>query len=400
MTALAHLLITRFSYRGTEWHSGQDPLAPERLARRLELFKVTALPSVLSQTHKDFLWVLIVDPALPDALLNELKDLTAPHPRVHFHRYSSRDDLTACDWLRPCLQDAPGYIVTTLLDDDDMLFSGFAAAVRQWMQSVSERSPQPLLGLLGCGKALQWDYVASRRFPAGYTKPWQRHIDVPGVGPCAFPVSAGFTVLVKWPEVNRTVLDYEHLWAPFYFADEAALAGLRRGSDSLVDNLILPKRAMLAAAAEAAGRDLDSALAEPPFQHLPGDRVQAVMVNHSHNDQVLRLFEKPAMPEEIAAIDSLRGFALDLAAARQYARPLPRSLPVLASLLRLAWQVEGKRGPQSLFGRLKRGATAAARILSGYLAASVEAAMAPRRPNPDGSRQPRSQAKQHGIREQ
>jgi len=52
---------------------------------RIKLFKTFCLPTMVHQTTNDFLWVILIDPELNDALLFQIKELVAPYP--HFYLY-------------------------------------------------------------------------------------------------------------------------------------------------------------------------------------------------------------------------------------------------------------------------------------------------------------------------
>lgn len=51
-------------------------------ASRLELFKTFCLPTMISQSTSNFLWIILVDPNLHPSLMEELKQLVEPYP--HF----------------------------------------------------------------------------------------------------------------------------------------------------------------------------------------------------------------------------------------------------------------------------------------------------------------------------
>jgi hypothetical protein len=82
----AHVVITRFSYRGRgmfkhvfvpPFRSREDPLEPKRLDIRFMLFELVCLPSVLAQAEQDVAWILLVDSELPTPYQARLRSLVS-----------------------------------------------------------------------------------------------------------------------------------------------------------------------------------------------------------------------------------------------------------------------------------------------------------------------------------
>src|SRR4051812_42823971 len=103
---LSHFLLTRFSYRPVlqrsafpGWMSTDDPLDPDRLETRFQLFTMFCLPSVLQQTNKNFWWLIIVDPVLPTRYRERLKELCRAHAQTRLIDYESGIDLGSLRWL-------------------------------------------------------------------------------------------------------------------------------------------------------------------------------------------------------------------------------------------------------------------------------------------------------------
>jgi len=65
---------------------------------RLELFKTFCLPTMVSQTTSDFLWIILVDPILHPSMMDELKQLVAPYPHFYIMRKIAMEiDLKSLD---------------------------------------------------------------------------------------------------------------------------------------------------------------------------------------------------------------------------------------------------------------------------------------------------------------
>ena len=70
-----HIIKTRFmQHQPTLVHLGKA---------RLVLFKTFCLPSMLHQSTQNFFWIIYVDPALDDYLLQEMKKLLDPYPHYY-----------------------------------------------------------------------------------------------------------------------------------------------------------------------------------------------------------------------------------------------------------------------------------------------------------------------------
>ena len=120
-SSYSHIIITRFSYRAVAMSRSFDPLDTAALSRRFDVFEATCLPSILGQTCKNFSWVLLVDEMLPAAFRLRLENLVSGHVNAFLHCYSKNLRLGTLNWLVPYFGESKDYIVSTVLDDDDML---------------------------------------------------------------------------------------------------------------------------------------------------------------------------------------------------------------------------------------------------------------------------------------
>ena len=306
-SSYSHIIITRFSYRGFKMPRSFDPLDTAVLSRRFDVFEATCLPSILGQTCKDFSWVLLVDEMLPAAFRSRLENLVSGHVSAFLHCYSKNLRLGTLDWLVPYLGESRDHIVSTMLDDDDMLCADFVAQIKTHLNGLQARNGLPRLLLMACQNAVQWDMVAKRHAPLGYVKPWQaRSPD----GRCYHPPSTGFSALSDYPDTNLSIFRFSHHLARFYFADAEAVAGIsndvrkrsKRARTESIRRATLAKREVVPSGAAAL------------LHWIPGDAPQALIVNHGTNRQVLRLFYSARQRVKIDGPASLAGFPIDWAA--------------------------------------------------------------------------------------
>jgi hypothetical protein len=303
----AHAVITRFSYRGAfgPLRAGRDPLDPSTLERRFAVFQATCLPSLLGQTTRNFLWVLLVDTALPATFRQRLERLVSDHPDARLVSFSKRLNLQSLDWLAPHMAPHEGHLTTTTLDDDDLLHAGYVQAVDAHVDELRSRNALAPLLLLGCARTLQWDLAASRNAAFGHVKPWK-----PGTTDEPYPPSAGLSLVSRYPDTNHSVFAFRHDLAPWYFDAQAS----QRDLSSHLRAHIEKTRAAVGWTAERA-RDGASAPAE--YHWLSGEALQALVTNHGANLQPIRLLMGRRQRRKVDGPNDLPGFPVDFAAASQ-----------------------------------------------------------------------------------
>jgi hypothetical protein len=323
-----HFVITRFSIRARSaagedpptplrWVTAREPLDPVRLELRFRLFETFCLPSVLGQTDQDFTWIIVVDSALSASYRDRLQALAGAHRRMKVVAYDPPMDLAAARWLAPFIEPTTTHLVTTNLDDDDALFTGFTATIRNQLRERAADDRLPNFLILGCMNYLQWDLAPARSAPLGYCKPWHR---------AGFPSSAGYTLCGRYPEYDLSVQALMHSKTFYYFNPERMPRG-PRGTQSL---------GALHRAAEAARDDWKLWSVERNFLAVRHDAPQALMGNHLENSEQGRVFEARADRKIVTGAADFRGFAVDLDAAGRTLELLGGHRGVLPGLIRRA----------------------------------------------------------------
>ena len=310
----SHVIITRFSCRGFAKRPRFDPLDPAVLSRRFDVFEATCLPSILGQTCKNFSWVLIVDERLPAAFRLRLENLVSGHVSAFLQCYSKDLPLRTLNWLVPYAVGGKDCVVSTWLDDDDMLCGNFVAQIRAHLHDLQARSGLPRFLLMACRNALQWDMVAKRHAPLGYLKPWQPRTPDGRY----YPPSTGFSALSAYPDPNLSIFRFGHYLARFYFADDETVARMSNHAQKRIKEVRteLTRRAILTNGAVVPG-------GEELLHWIPGEAPQALIVNHGANIQMLRLFYNARKRIKVDGPASLAGFPVDLAAVARYLEKHP-----------------------------------------------------------------------------
>jgi len=302
------VLITRFSYRGKGVFGGidgptfvqsEDPLSPERLELRFKLFEFTCLPSVLGQTQQNFLWIVLVDPQLPQRYYERLSSLVSGRDRTFIHPFDRRFSLAELEWLGSHIP-SEGRVITTNLDDDDCIPRQFVQAMQQHVESLEPRSAPPPIGIIGSKSGLEWDLVPAVNAPLGWKAPWHRGNWV---------LSVGLSLYCRVPEFALCVLGLRHRWADTYldFKKPPVNANAAWFRESVVR------------AAHTYGIDLARWDAADLFHDISRGVGAVILTNHHGNDQATRLLEPKPGRVGISSAEAFPDFAIDWVKARQFA---------------------------------------------------------------------------------
>jgi hypothetical protein len=295
---LEHLIITRFAVRmqdalrcvgGPTFFADRDPLARDNLALRSRLLDFTSLPSVRAQTDPDVAWVLLVDRDLPASYRGRLEARVRQVRRGHLHVYDPGDDMGGLAWCRPYLRRGTTHVLTTTLDDDDVLPAATAAGFRHHAEGLARAGRLPPAMIMAFTEVVQWDLLPSPTAPLGYRSPWHRG---------RFPASCGFSLLAAVEE-DASVMALRHRFGAAFFDPDAPVTN---------ENVAFA-RARFA-----------HVLAAWPKEALFWDATAALgpvlMCNHFVNDQETRLSETKAHRARVRRPEDLP-FPIDWAA---YAR--------------------------------------------------------------------------------
>ena len=276
-----HFLITRYSVAGPispaqRWFRKEPLFDPERLAHRLQLFRMATLPSVAAQTDQDFEWIVMVDPALPRTHRDALEESLSVRARTHVVEHAPQPAPWRAAWLAPFVDDAAAPLVSTLLDDDDALPRTFMAALRNAAADVRGMPAHPWFRIFAYRGPRQWDLKPGASAPLGTCAPWHRRRKGK-----TYPAAPGLTLQTSASSYDVNVLAIAHT-----SAIDVLEPGLRM-TDPDGRNM----RRLLVAAARAAGDDPASWSPALRFRALDAVTAPPTMLNHAFNDQARRLME-------------------------------------------------------------------------------------------------------------
>jgi hypothetical protein len=128
-----HYLITRFNIRVSGFGpETMDSSAMDEgwLRERVKLFNTICVPSVIGQRNTNFEWLIYMDPSTS---LDEFAHLTESTFPVHFIFATDYEDMIKDIRLR--IVAAPSsFVITTRLDNDDVISSVFIETIQQSFQ--------------------------------------------------------------------------------------------------------------------------------------------------------------------------------------------------------------------------------------------------------------------------
>lgn len=127
-----HFLITRFNIRITGY--GPERMTShhadeEWLRERLFFFKTYCVPAVISQSNKDFKWLIYFDSLTPIPILDEVIQLKANIPNVEIILTDHYDDFITDIKLKINTVPEP-FVISSRLDNDDLISTTFIQSVQ------------------------------------------------------------------------------------------------------------------------------------------------------------------------------------------------------------------------------------------------------------------------------
>ncbi|SDB48211.1 Putative rhamnosyl transferase [Flavobacteriaceae bacterium MAR_2010_188] len=136
---MQHFLITRFNLTNKTWSSGKkEPinLTSDWLNNRFQLFETYCLPSVLNQTNKNFIWLVLYDTKTPASFLEKINSYNSKLSNYKPVFIDGFNGLTTGlkDEISKDLSNDSNFIITTRLDNDDAIHKDFVATIQQSFQ--------------------------------------------------------------------------------------------------------------------------------------------------------------------------------------------------------------------------------------------------------------------------
>jgi hypothetical protein len=321
---LQHIIITPFSYRRIDYQPDKmpDPLNPRILKKRFQFFEMITLPSLKAQEHKDFTWVIVIDPELPAAYRRKFETVTAGMQNVFLHNFTRERAQNSLAWLKPYIHAETDYLINTLLDADDGVFRGFAKYLHGYFANLIETEQIQPLHFLVCKNVFQWDFFYKAKAPFGFIKPWTRKN--------VLTVSAGLTACCKYPEMDFSILDVDHRFVGLLFNDKT-----QSNLDSGVIYGVGEFRNKINAIAAKSGLAWNGEVTrEKHYHQISTEQPQTLILNNLLNDRFFRAFEGLGQRKVFDKLTSVPGIEINYDLA---ARLITKNRKTFPLLIRILW---------------------------------------------------------------
>jgi len=316
-----HLLLTNFEVR-IPGFGIPNPLEPQRLNWRIQLFELLTAPSVRAQTSDRFTWLIQIDPELPAAIRERIEQAVQGVRSYRILEHRPGGDLADIAHCRPYLSGPGNHAALTLLDDDDGLHEGILLQVQDKLFSRSGGSGLPPLSFMGCRSAVEWDFLIEDQAPLGRVKPWSYS----GLLNKSFPANTGFTILFQKSLAQLPLRACQHNL--IHVVRQIKLPAMRPKSQ-LHRNLLAFQHLLRAVSKAFPAWDRDaSAPGHAFYQDFTGPGPQGVIINHSQNLQSSRLTRPSEAAAPVLGPETFPGVAINWDLARRALRDARRpSLP-------------------------------------------------------------------------
>ena len=145
MMALEHFIVTRFNLKSSVWKESLDKkkvLTPEWHQHRLGIFLKYCYPSIRNQSNQNFTWYVFFDPKISSKTRGTLQKLEQEYPNfvpVYCKDIEHQKD-ELIKQIKRKVQDKQTFIVTTRLDNDDILHKDFIQTVQDAFQLKREKA--------------------------------------------------------------------------------------------------------------------------------------------------------------------------------------------------------------------------------------------------------------------
>ncbi len=133
---MRHFLVTRFNLRTGGWQTtraGYEVTSDEWLEHRFALFETYCLPSVMNQSCDGFEWCIYFDVATPQSFRRRVDALQETYPsiRVFYIDGLQQQQQFFSRYVRDCLDANDEFVITTRLDNDDLVHEDFIKTIQE-----------------------------------------------------------------------------------------------------------------------------------------------------------------------------------------------------------------------------------------------------------------------------
>ena len=143
MNNYIHLITTRFNVPTKNWfetREGKTPLTDEWHEHRFRLFLNFTLPSFKNQSNQNFKWLVFFDVNTQDKYKQIIAEIQKDYPNFipYFINHGDEINSNIRSWTKDYFEDNTSYLITTDIDNDDVLHRDYIKTVQQHFQPIHE----------------------------------------------------------------------------------------------------------------------------------------------------------------------------------------------------------------------------------------------------------------------
>ncbi len=165
-----HFIITRFNLKSSQsnWKTDKNnsvTLSDEWLEHRINLFKTYCLPSIISQTNKNFIWLIYFDSDTPEKYKKIIELLLGTYKSFILPKYVSSYDKFLTSYTQDILNllhPEKEFVITTRIDNDDVLHKNYIDIVQKQFANQEFMT-------VNCIKIYHYNIVKPERLFINYT---------------------------------------------------------------------------------------------------------------------------------------------------------------------------------------------------------------------------------------
>lgn len=143
MNNCEHIIIIRFSvrFRNRPEFSEKEKMlfTDERLKFRFDLFERFCLVGIINQTIKNFKVIVVYDELLPLKWITRLIEITKDYDYIILHKWEKNNHIQNNNWLRKYIDNNKEYLITTRLDDDDIINKNINKTMLNFLMRLNKK---------------------------------------------------------------------------------------------------------------------------------------------------------------------------------------------------------------------------------------------------------------------
>lgn len=161
-----HFLVTRFNLRVDSWDqtkNGEKVLTEDWLEKRFYLFENFCLPSVKHQHNQHFTWCIYFDENTPALYRKRIAGIAEEYANIRIFYINGADAMSSSlvTFIRSQVGTGDNYIITTRLDNDDMIHQDFISVI----QSLFVQADKAVIDLQnGYQLCIENDHAEARNY--------------------------------------------------------------------------------------------------------------------------------------------------------------------------------------------------------------------------------------------